>query len=60
MNITPAWLTSPRRKRLYRIGGALTALALVYGLVSADEAAAWVALVGVILLPAVAQDNVNP
>jgi hypothetical protein len=58
MKITPNWLTAARRKRLYRIGGALTAVLMVYGLLSAEQAAVWVSLVGTIVLPAIAQDNV--
>lgn len=59
MNLTPAWLTDSRRKRLYRIGGAVTALLIVYGLLSAEQAAVWIALIGAIVLPTIAQDNIT-
>lgn len=58
-NITPHWLTAKRRKRLYRVGGALVAVALAYGIVSAEQAVAWVGVAGAVLLPAIAQDNVD-
>lgn len=57
--LTPSWLTGPRRLRLYQIGGALTALMIVYGALTAEQAAVWLSLIGVIVLPAVAADNVT-
>lgn len=54
------WPKSPakRRKRLYEAGIALVAVAVAYGLVSGDEADAWVAVLGVAL--GVARRNVTP
>jgi len=47
------WLTTPRRAWLYRVLTAVGALAILYGLVSGEEAAAWLGL-------AVALSNVTP
>lgn len=50
-------LTPARRKRLYEVGIAAAALAVVYGLASGQEADAWVAVLGAAL--GVARANVN-
>lgn len=57
MKLTPAWLTGRRRKALYRIGAAVCALLVGYGLFTAELALLWLGL-GAALL-GIAQDNVT-
>lgn len=46
------WLTPGRRRRLYRIANAGLGVAVVYGIVQGDEAAAWLFLVNAVLFVA--------
>lgn len=39
------WLTEPVRAWIYRVLVALTVLAVAYGLIAEEEAAAWVAVI---------------
>lgn len=43
------WLTPPRRAWLYRVVVALVALAVIYGVVSGEEAAAWIAAAAAVI-----------
>jgi len=43
------WLDARRRAWLYRIFFSVAALAVIYGLVTAEEAAGWVAVVAAFL-----------
>ena len=51
---TPAWLTPAVRKWLYGIAVVVMPLLIAYGVLSAEEAPLWIALVGAVLVPGLA------
>lgn len=55
IKITPGWLTQPRRRLAYRLGAAVAALLVGYGLLNGEEALLWLAIVAALL--GIAQDN---
>lgn len=56
--MSKAKLTPALRKRLYEVAIAAVALAVVYGLLDGNQAAAWLLLIAAVL--GVARANVNP
>ena len=51
---SPAWLTPAVRKWIYGIALAVLPLLIAYGVLSAEQAPLWIALVGAILVPGLA------
>ena len=55
------WLQdSKHRKHLYMVSLAVIPLLVFYGLVSQDAAPLWIALVGAVVAPTVALNNITP
>ena len=55
------WLQdSKHRKNLYMVSLAVIPLLVFYGLVSQDAAPLWIALVGAVVAPTVALNNITP
>lgn len=55
-----SWLTETRRAWLYRVLTAVAALAVVYGLISGEQAAAWIAVGAALIGLPVAAANTRP
>ena len=54
------WLTTKRRKYIYRTATAALILAGTYGLLGPDEVNAWTAFLGVALITGLADANTAP
>jgi len=56
---TPAWLTPAVRKWLYGIAVVVMPLLITYGVLSAEQAPLWLAIVGAVLVPGLAFANTD-